>query len=271
MTNKISKTGKYPSIVERYRTTITGDGEETVLLAHGLGLDQTTWRGVVEELNQRYTVITYDIPGASPNIPDDFQLQNYLSLSSFSDDLIMLIEALNIHKCHYVGHSVSGMIGALASIEAPEIFSKLTLINASPRYLNDTEYDGGFVQKDLEQIYAAVSSNYHEWVDGFSRAAVGVEIPAAIQEFSKSLLSMRPDITFQMLKTIFESDVRHILPLIKTKTVLIHSREDMAVPQTVALYLNDKISDSKIQWIDTPGHFPQLTEPSLIAQCVIEG
>ncbi|KAE8008792.1 hypothetical protein FH972_005268 [Carpinus fangiana] len=38
-----------------------------------------------------------------------------------------------VDRCAYVCHSVSAMIGILASIRRPELFTKLVLVGASPR------------------------------------------------------------------------------------------------------------------------------------------
>jgi pimeloyl-ACP methyl ester carboxylesterase len=47
--------------------------------------------------------------------------------------LLNILDALGVDRCFYVGHSVSAMIGILASIRRPELFIKMILIGASPR------------------------------------------------------------------------------------------------------------------------------------------
>ncbi|KAH6792366.1 alpha/beta-Hydrolases superfamily protein [Perilla frutescens var. hirtella] len=41
--------------------------------------------------------------------------------------------SLNIMNCIYIGHSLSGTIGLLASIRRSDIFSKIIFIGFSPR------------------------------------------------------------------------------------------------------------------------------------------
>jgi sigma-B regulation protein RsbQ len=67
-----------------------------------------------------------------------------------------------------VGHSVSGMVSLLAALVDPKLFSRLIFIGASPRYLNDKDYVGGFEPSDLDALYAAMSSNYYAWASGES-------------------------------------------------------------------------------------------------------
>jgi sigma-B regulation protein RsbQ len=76
---------------------------------------------------------------------------------------------------------------------------------------------------------------------------------------------MRPDVTVQISRTIFESDVRRLLPFVTAPTVLVHARADVAVPEAVAAYLESRIAGSRLDWISTPGHMPHLAAPDEIA------
>jgi pimeloyl-ACP methyl ester carboxylesterase len=59
----------------------------------------------------------------------------YSSLEAFADDLITLLDQMELKVVTFVGHSMSGMIGCLASIKRPQLFKRLILLGASPRYI----------------------------------------------------------------------------------------------------------------------------------------
>jgi hypothetical protein len=83
------------------------------------------------------------------------------------------------------------------------------------RYLNDESYYGGFDQKDLEQIYGDMKSNFRSWVTGFAPRLSGADLQSrSVQEFCRTFDSIRPDIALSVLKTIFQSDFRPLLPLV---------------------------------------------------------
>ena len=111
---------------------------------------------------RHYSVILYDLVCAGSVNPDHFDYRRYTTLDAYVDDLLNILEALRVPRCAYVGHSISAMIGMLASIRRPELFSKLILIGASPRFLNDKDYHGGFEQGEIEQVFSAMEASRSE-------------------------------------------------------------------------------------------------------------
>ncbi|MGN6123734.1 MAG: alpha/beta fold hydrolase [Sphingomonas oligoaromativorans] len=255
-------------LARRHRATLIEGGDHLVILSHGFGTDQTSWAGVLQRLQRRFSVLVYDLPGAGPLLPSDFSVERYRSLSAFADDLLHLLDEIGVQRASYVGHSVSGMIGVLAAIEDPLRFHKLLLLNSSPRYLDDTGYRGGFSRGELDSLLDAMALNYQSWVAGFAPLAIGNDSPHAIKEFSTSLLAMRPDIALRVARAIFQSDVRDLLPRLTVPTVLVHAREDVAVPEDVAHYLARHIPRSRLAWIPVTGHLPHLSAPDQVVDAL---
>jgi pimeloyl-ACP methyl ester carboxylesterase len=103
-----------------------------VVLSHGFGTDQSAWSRVLPYLTRDHRVVLYDLVCAGSVNPEHFDFRRYGTLDSYVDDLLAILDALRIPRCAFVGHSVSAMIGILASIRRPEAFAKLVLIGASP-------------------------------------------------------------------------------------------------------------------------------------------
>ncbi len=249
----------------RHKARLIGNGSKLVVFSHGLGNDQRSWEAIIRQLPSDISALVYDLPGAGPLLPADFYPENYTSVADYADDLLNLLDEIGVERSTFIGHSVSGMVGILASIEEPARFEQLVLLNASPRYLNDDGYIGGFEQAELDSLFMAMSANYQAWVAGFAPAAVGVDVPEAIMDFSAGSLAMRPDVTAKIARMIFTSDLRHVVGLVSVPTLLIHAREDIAVPAAVGRFLHEHIEGSRIEWIDSPGHLPHLTAPDEVA------
>ncbi|KAL2468920.1 putative esterase KAI2 [Forsythia ovata] len=253
-------------VEEAHNVKIVGSGDQTIVLAHGFGTDQSVWKHLVPHLVDEYRVILFDNMGAGTTNPDYFDFERYSTLDGYAYDVIALLEELRIQSCIFVGHSVSAMIGAIASITRPDLFSKLVAISASPRYLNDTDYYGGFEHEDLQQLFEAMRSNYKAWCDGFAPLAVGGDMTTvSVQEFSRTLFNMRPDIALSVGQIVFQSDVRHLLPHVTVPCHIIQSMKDLAVPVVVSEYIHQNLGGKSIvEVMQTEGHLPQLSSPHVV-------
>lgn len=115
--------------------TIMGSGDETIVLGHGFGTDQSLWDKVIPSISDKYKVVLFDwcFSGAIKD-PDFFDGAKHTSYEAFAQDLVGLMEELKLESCTYMGHSMACMIGCIASTKRPQLFKKLVLVGASPRY-----------------------------------------------------------------------------------------------------------------------------------------
>lgn len=259
MTNILNLQGP---AARRHAATLTGSGQRLVLLAHGLGSDQDVWSRLRPQLDLQHRVLSYDLAGAGRFSRGAFDPKRYARLSGHADDLLDLLDEVGVRRCCFVGHSVAGMVGALASIEAPDRFERLVLINASPRYLDDAAYLGGLSEQDLERLMASMRENFEAWVRGLAPDVLGDASAANLETFVSSFLAMPPDLAAAMVRATLESDLRPLLPHIAIPVVLIHSRRDPFVPPAVSDYLLSRIAGARRVWIEASGHHPHLTDPA---------
>ncbi|KAJ7954518.1 Sigma factor sigB regulation protein rsbQ [Quillaja saponaria] len=261
-------------VEEAHNLKVLGSGSQTIVLGHGFGTDQSVWKHLVPHLvdDLQFRVVLYDNLGAGPTNPDYFDFDRYSTLEGYAYDLLAILEELRIESCIFVGHSVSAMVGAIASIARPDLFSKLILISASPRYLNDVDYYGGFEQEDLNQLFNAMGDNYKAWCSGFAPLAVGGDMESvAVQEFSRTLFNMRPDIALSVAQTIFQSDMRQILSLVTVPCHILQSVKDLAVPVVVSEYLHRNLGGKSIvEVMSSDGHLPQLSSPDIVIPVLLK-
>lgn len=139
------------------------------------------------------------------------------------------------------------------------------------RFLNDVDYYGGFDQKDQDQLFEAIQANYEAWCSGFAPLAVGGDMESvAVQEFSRTLFSMRPDIAFSIARTIFQSDMRELLKLVTVPCLIIQSIKDMAVPVVICGYLHQNLGrKSIVEVMLSDGHLPQLSSPDIVIPVLV--
>ena len=187
------------STLKKNNVKISGNpnSNQTIVFGHGFGTDHHVWRFISHAFIGEFRIVTYDNVGANDAVLATYNQSRYSKIDSYADDLVDLCDELQIRDAIYVGHSVSGMVGLLASQKAPEFFKKHVFINASPRYLNDDDYIGGFNQSDLDDLYQGMTNNYFAWAGGFASYAMGnPQNPKLADELARTLSAVRPDIAW---------------------------------------------------------------------------
>ncbi|XP_030442537.1 strigolactone esterase D14-like [Syzygium oleosum] len=240
---------------------LAGSGTETVVLAHGFGVDQTVWNKILPLLSQHFRVLVFDwcFSGAVKEQEGLFDPVRHSSYEGFACDLITLLDELDLESTVFVGHSMSGMIGCIASVKRPDLFKRLILLGASPRCLNTDGYEGGFETAQIDHIISSIESDYHGWVTNFPPLVVG-SCDASVEMFTKCLRRMRPEVALPLARTVFLCDHRELLEKVMTPCTIIQTTNDIVVPNSVAHYMHDKIQGkSTVEMIEADGHFPQLT------------
>ncbi|PKR58774.1 alpha/beta hydrolase [Thalassospira lohafexi] len=232
-----------------------------LVVSHGFGTDHRSWRLLLPELLHHYDVGVYDLAGAGSNGAQSFEPDRHTLINAYADDLLDLLNEQEISRCQILCHSVSGMVAFIAASKSPSLFERIFTIAASPRYLDDDGYRGGFSQADLDGLFAAMEGNFEAWANGFAPLIVGESFPAFIREFTSGLLQMPAPIALQTAKFIFQSDFRNLLTDITVPTVLIQPNSDLAVPIDVGRYLHEKLAKSDLHILDSTGHMPHLTAP----------
>lgn len=257
--------------LRRHHVTIEGNprAARTMIFAHGFGSDQTVWESVASAFRADFRIVRYDHAGAGRSDPAAFVQYRYLKLGAYAQDLIEICEALEIENAVFVGHSMGAMAGLLAAVERPSLFERLVLIGASPRYLNDDGYVGGFGPRDLEAIYRAMHDNFARWADGFAPEMIGPGRPREqVDHFAECLKSIPPDRALTIAYAVFQSDHRAELERLVRPALLIQTQTDRAVPMEVARYLNDRLRGSRLVVVDAVGHLPHVTAPDAVVAAI---
>nr|WAN70663.1 alpha/beta-hydrolases superfamily protein [Orobanche cernua var. cumana] len=247
----------------RHNVRVVGSGQTTVVLGHGFGVDQSVWRHLAPRLVDQYRVVLYDNMGAGTTNPDSYDFDRYATLDGHASDLLAILEEFSVGKCIHVGHSLSAMVAAMASISRPDLFHKLIMISTTPRVVNTEDYYGGFNQEDLDQLVEAMETNYNSMLHGVAPLMIGGDMDSeVVQEYSRMLFNMRPDIALSVIRMIHGYDMRPLLGSVVVPCHIIHSCKDPAVPVTVAEYIHKNLGGkSVLEVMSAEGHLPHLSMP----------
>jgi sigma-B regulation protein RsbQ len=244
---------------------------QPIVFAHGFGCDSNMWRHVAPRYADHFKVVTFDHVGHGCSDAEAFDAQRYASLDGYARDVIELCEALDLTDVIFVGHSVSAMIGAVATIARPDLFDKLVMVAPSPRYIDDGDYVGGFGADDISEMLDSLESNYLGWSAAMAPAIVGNhERPELGAELTASFCRTDPTVAKQFARVTFLSDSRDDLRRVTVPTLVLQCRSDVIAPVSVGEYVSEQIAGSSFRLLDATGHCPNLSAPDATVAAIDE-
>ena len=238
----------------------SGPGTPAMVFLHGLGADQASWHLLAPHFEKDHQLVQLDLVGAGGSQLGEYSRERHGSLAGHADDLLDVLRSLALYDVVFVGHSVGAMIGVIAALQEPQRFKKMVLISPSPRFINEKGYAGGFEQKDINELLAAMEADYHGWSQGISPVMMGAdESPELVMELTNSFVRTNPEIARHFARVTFFSDTRSELAFLTTPTLVVQSARDVIAPLAVGHYINEQLADSRIEVIETGGHCPHLS------------
>ncbi len=194
------------------------------------------WRFVWPAFANEYRIVLFDHVGCGGS-DKVYDAETYSSLAGHADDVIAICSDLSITGGVFVCHSVSAMVGAIASVKEPELFDDLVMIGPSPRYIDDAEYTGGFSEAQVHELLEFLDANHMGWSQMMAPVIMGnPERPELTEELTNSFCRTDPEIAKKFARVTFLSDNRADLPRVTARSLVLQCSEDVIAPKAVGKY-----------------------------------
>ncbi|HVF68395.1 MAG TPA: alpha/beta hydrolase [Pyrinomonadaceae bacterium] len=244
-----------------------------MLFAHGFGCDQNMWRFVAPAFEDDFRVVLFDYVGSGKSDLRAYDPEKYSTLEGYAADVLDVCRALNLSgDVIFVGHSVSTMIGLLASIKEPDLFRRLILVGPSPRYIDDPPgYRGGFGRADIEGLLDLMDKNYIGWASFLAPVVTkNPERPELARELEESFCSTDPRVARRFAEATFLSDNREDLPRARVRSLIMQCSDDAVAPAEVGEYLSRNLKGSTFRQLEATGHCPHMSHPEETVRVIKE-
>jgi pimeloyl-ACP methyl ester carboxylesterase len=251
----------------RVRVAESGSGP-TLLLLHGLFLDNSTWTGLRTALSARYRVVAPDLPGFGASEKPHPSRFPY-TVESCAELVADLYAGLELGRATLVGHCWGGAVAVTLATRHPELVSELVLIGAlvePPRlgaygWLGLVPVIGGVVLRQLwnrsvftaffrEQILATPgalkTATIHAYYEAFNEPAART----SVHETLRRGLDVRP--------------LAARATSLRLPTLVAWGSADRVIPVEAGRRLARSIKDSRFELLDA-GHAPQEERPDELA------
>jgi pimeloyl-ACP methyl ester carboxylesterase len=249
---------------------VAGRGPAVVLL-HGLGGFAESWRGTAEALASRATVFALDLPGFGRSAKP----RTTYRLAYFARALHAFLEASGLGQASLVGHSLGASIAVTYALTHPARVERLALVaGLVPGFTFRPSWGHRLIALPIvgealslcgsAPLYKAalarcfhtprpadvdflVEHDYQERTGPHARAAW----LATARHIRAELVDRR-------------ADYRRALATLDLPVLLVHGRQDPAVPARHAGEAAAGIPRAALRWVDTCGHFPHLEHPEAV-------
>lgn len=248
--------------VKRNNVVIKGKGTQVMMFAHGFGCDQNMWRYITSAFEEDYKIILFDHVGAGGSDLSAFMPHKYEKLEGYANDVIEIATALQLHDIIFVGHSVSSLIGIIASQKSPGLFQSLILVAPSPSYVDDGDYVGGFTKPQIEELLESLDNNHLGWSMTMAPVIMGNPDRKELgDELANSFCRTDPAIAKHFARTTFLSDKRELLSSVNIPSLILQCSDDVIAPQAVGKYMHQQMTGSQLVLMQATGHCPNLSAP----------
>ncbi|MBL8701639.1 MAG: alpha/beta fold hydrolase [Alphaproteobacteria bacterium] len=218
---------------------ITGEGP-TIVFVHGNGSTHETWAGVVQHLPS-FRCVTYDLPGhGGPTLP-----AGALELSTFVEDLAMVIDRNADGRIFLVGHSLGAYIAAGFALQSPERVAALGLM-AAPVARTAADVQAGAALIDAlrrEGVRAVMGRLVQSWyTDEFVR-----NHPEALRARLAQIDDLDDDVFIRTYELYLRTEIDAWLPRIAIPTIVMTGESARGAGRAAAEHAARRLPDAQVR------------------------
>jgi len=263
----VSVDGKKVHYIEK------GNGEPVIFI-HGFLYHTVMWKKNMDALAEKFKVYAIDLYGWGFSERLD---ETEYGFERYAKQVMGFMDALNIPKASLVGQSMGGGISVHVAAYHPQRINRLILVDPAvlpyPETVTGRIYQLPFVGEFLNAIPGdgLLKSNLKKiWFHDGSKVTDAYVEEVAQPLSIKGSYSCMMYILRNVLKPPFVEREANLLATMNKPILIIHGREDKAVPLENSKVLNDLWTGSKLVVFERAGHTPQEEHPEIFNQLAKE-
>ena len=199
---------------------------------------------VVDLFSQSTRLIVWDRRGTGLSDPS----AESLSIDQRIDDVRAILDAAGADRAAFFGTGEGGSMSLLFAAAHPQRVQRIVLFACAARYSQDLpDFPWGFTHAEIESQLDEID---HHWGEGaladlfYGATAVTPGVKEMFGKHQRAMLS--PAMAKLWWKAIMEIDIRAVLPLIRTPTLILTRPGDRVVPMEPAAALTAAIPGAQL-------------------------
>jgi class 3 adenylate cyclase len=173
------------------------------------------------------------------------------SLDDEVDDLIAVLDAAGVERAAFVAFLAGTPLAALAAARYPGRVVALVLDTPAARQTWAEDYSWAPTPEERQAVTAVERVRWGGGERIVQFAPDWAEEPGAKEWMGRlERLSASPTTMQKLMAYMNETDVRGVLPSIRTPTLVVRRRDDIALDRRHALYVTDRIDGAVLEEMD---------------------
>ncbi len=187
------------------------------------------------------------------------------NLETRMDDVRAVMDAARSSRAALLGASEGGAMCLLFAATYPDRTAALIMSGSFARRTWTVDHPWGPTQDEWEQF---VETSVRTWGGpvGLDERAPSMAKDPRFREWWARYLrtSASPGAVRSFLRMSGEIDVRHVLPVIRVPTLILHSARDRAVPVEASRYMAARIPGARYVEVPSEDHFIYVANPDMV-------
>lgn len=238
---------------------VIGEGDRDVVLSLDWASQlEVLWeqpfvRELLSSLARFSRVLWFDMRGVG--LSD--RLEASAAPEDWMDDVAAVMDAAGSEHASLIAHGHAAQMALMDAATHPDRIDSLVLVNGFARFSRANDYPAGIPE---EAARAALDQLSDTWGKGTMAAALGPSVasnPGMTEWYGRlERFSASPGGALARMRAILELDVRRVLPLVTTPTLVIQNTGDVYVRAGHGRYLAEHIPGAMLLERDRPDHWP---------------
>jgi class 3 adenylate cyclase len=254
---------------------VLGDGDlDVLILPYGLNVsidahdEEPHWNRFERRFGSFSRAIRFDPRGLG--LSDPFEIGSTLTIEQWAQDAIAVLDAVGSERAALFATGGGALVALMLCAAHPERTTAQVLVHGYARMLRADDYPAGIPRRLIEQFFDDVIEG--DPADGAMDVQLAAPSLAGDADFrawwSRSgRRGASPASARAIQSALYDSDLRGLLPSVKTSTLVVHRTGNDFVRIGHSRYLAEHIADAKLVELPGADHVPFVGDTeSLLAE-----
>ena len=221
------------------------EGRDVIVFVHGAGGGEFAWGFQKDFFEKQFNSIIIELPGHGKSGGKGEE-----EIGKYAEHVYDFVEALNLPKVFFVGHSMGGAIVQTLALTHPEMMRGMVLAGTGARL------------RVLPMILEGIKDHFEETVPKIVQLAYSRKTSSELVKRGISdMMRCRPEVLYGDFLACDRFDIMNQVERIDLPTLILCGNEDEMTPVTYAQFLHRHIKGSRLEILPGGGHMAMMESP----------